>query len=355
MKHTHITQRLARGFTMVELMIAMVLSLFLLGGITYVVVNSNKNYNTTDSLSRLQENARFAMGFIMADLRRAGYLGCANDVDSVHSTLNGNAYGTSGGMAINPIEGTDNIGTGSVWSPSGTAVSFTNSPIAGSDAFSVRYLDLNNPITIVQDMPNESGDLFVNVGSGLQIGDIIAITDCNSSDILQITGTNTSGSASGKDGMVHNSGSTQSPGNSTQKLSKSYNTGSKILKFKSYAYYVGTDSGGRSALFRVSPSGTEELVEGVDSMQVLYGEVTSSDRSPTRYSVAASVGDWQNVISVRIGLLLTTVANTANSQYGTDTDTGSYDVNGQPVNVPSGQGRKLRRVFVSTAMLRNVR
>lgn len=341
-----------RGFTLVELMVALTLSLIILGAITYIVVNSNKSYNTTDSLARLQENARFAMEFIARDLRRAGYMGCANDVDEVKSTLNGGAYG-GGGLAINSIEGAENLAASTVWKPSNTAVSFTNTPVPGSDAIAGRYLDLNNPITVQQQMPNESAVLSVNPGHGLVAGDIIAITDCDGSDIMQLTGVNAAGaSASGKDGLVHNAGG-GTPGNSTQKLGRPYDANSTVLKFNAFSYYVGTNANNRRALFRKTIAGTEELVEGVEDLQILYGEVTGSDRSPTRYSKAPDVSKWQNVISIRIGLLFSTVANTADGQYGTDVDSGTYPVNGTDVTPPSE--RRMRKVFVSTIMLRNIR
>ena len=346
-----------RGFTLIEMMVALTLSLVLLGAITYVVVNSNKSYNSTDSLARLQENARFAMEFITRDLRRAGYMGCANDVTEVRSTLNGSAYG-GGGLAMNSIEGAENITASAVWKPSNSAVSSTlsfttNPPIDGSDAISARYLDLNNPITIQQQMPNESATLFVNPGHGLAAGDIIAVTDCDGADIMQLTNVNTAGaSSSGKDGLVHNAGS-GTPGNSTQKLGRSYDVNSKVLKFLAFSYYVGTNANNRRALFRKTTAGTEELVEGVENLQIRYGEVTGSDRSPTHYGTALEVSNWQNVVSIRIGMLLSTVANTADGQYGTDVDSGTYTVNGTDVTPPSE--RRMRKIFVSTIMLRNIR
>jgi len=342
------------GFTIVEMMVALTLSLFLLGAITYVVVNSNKNYNTTDSLARLQENARFAVEFLARDLRRAGYLGCANDVTEVNSTLNGSKFGGgTGGFAINSLEGAENFGASTIWKPSGATASFANTPVAGSDAIAIRYLDLNNPIGVTKEMPNESAVLFVNPGHGLKEGDIIAVTDCDGADIMQLTNVNPAGAAtSGKDGLVHNAGGSN-PGNSTQKLKRSYGVNSTVLKFGSFAYYIARNSSNRPALFRETTAGTEELVEGVESMQIRYGEVTGSDRSPTRYSTADDVDNWQNVVSVRVGLLFSTVANTADGQYGVDVDSGTYDVNGTTVD-PADE-RRLRKVFVSTIMLRNIR
>jgi len=344
------------GFTLIELMVAIVLSLVLLTGITYVVVNSNKSYNSTDSLARLQENARFAMQFLTQDIRRTGYMGCANDVSAVNTTLNDRSYGNAT-FAVLPLEGVDNIASGSTWSPSGTALGLSKTPIAGSDAIRTNYLDLTNPITIVQEMPNESASLFVNTGSGLKTGDIIALTDCSSADIMQITNTNGSGGPAGKDGMVHNAGTGDVPGNSTQKLSKSYGANSTILKFQSSSYYVAINGNGIGALYRQSPGGgVEELVEGVDSLQIVYG-FANADRAPSLYKKASAItsaNDWsKSVVSVRIALLLSTVASTPDGQYGRDVDTGTYDVNGTTVG--PFNDRRQRRVFASTIALRNLK
>jgi len=350
------------GFTLVELMIAMLLSLFLLGSITYVVVNSNKNYNTTDSLARLQENARFAMEFITRDLRRAGYLGCSGDVDTVNSTLKGKAYGGGGGLAINGLEGIENMDAGtSTWLPSKTVATFSTDlpPVNGSDAFAARYLDLNNPTGVVKEMPNESAVIFVNPGHEIKEGDIIAVSDCQSADIMQVTHVNDSGSsASGKDEIGHNAGGKDAPGNETAKLSKSYGEGSQVLKFGSFAYYVGTNPNKRRALFRITSAGTQELVEGVEHMEIRYGLAAGSagaDRTPTKYLQASDIGDtdWRNVVSMRIGLLLSTIANTADGQYGVEKDTGTYMLNGTSVDPPDE--RRLRKMFESTVMLRNIR
>jgi len=48
----------------------------------------------------------------------------------------------------------------------------------------------------------------------------------------------------------------------------------------------------------------EELVEGVETLQVVYGEDTNGDQQPNIYRSANQVSDWKNIVSVRIGLLL---------------------------------------------------
>ena len=108
----------ARGFSLVELMVAMVIGLLILAAVSMILVNSKKNYTTQDSLARLQENARFAIQFLTRDIRMAGYYGCNHDLTSVASHLN-----PGGGFSFQlniPIEGFEAGGTTWVKSSSGT-------------------------------------------------------------------------------------------------------------------------------------------------------------------------------------------------------------------------------------------
>lgn len=63
----------SRGFSLVELLIAMVLSLLLIGGVMQLFVQSKASYTLQDGIARAQENGRLAILFIERHLRRAGY------------------------------------------------------------------------------------------------------------------------------------------------------------------------------------------------------------------------------------------------------------------------------------------
>ena len=80
--HTH-----CRGFSMVELMIAMVITLILLAGIGQIFLSSKKSYTIQGSLSRIQESGRYAMDVLTQDLRRAGYWGGNADNTAITGTL----------------------------------------------------------------------------------------------------------------------------------------------------------------------------------------------------------------------------------------------------------------------------
>lgn len=64
------------GFGLVEVMVAMVLGLLVVLGITQIFVSSKQTYETQDASARLQEDARYALSRITQELRMAGMFGC---------------------------------------------------------------------------------------------------------------------------------------------------------------------------------------------------------------------------------------------------------------------------------------
>ena len=71
--HIHKTGKIPQGFTLVELMIAMALSLFLIGGVILIFLSTRSAATDTADLSRLQENIRFSSDFLVRDIRNAGF------------------------------------------------------------------------------------------------------------------------------------------------------------------------------------------------------------------------------------------------------------------------------------------
>lgn len=62
-----------RGFSLVELMIAMTIGLFIIAGVGQIFLSSRAAHNTQERLSNLQENGRFALVFLQRSLRQAGF------------------------------------------------------------------------------------------------------------------------------------------------------------------------------------------------------------------------------------------------------------------------------------------
>ena len=86
------------GFSLVELMIALVIDLCIIGAAITVLLKAKDIQATADTLARLQENARYAMGLIEADVRMANFWGLHNQPELIAinaaSTFPGNC-GTS--------------------------------------------------------------------------------------------------------------------------------------------------------------------------------------------------------------------------------------------------------------------
>ena len=92
----------------------------------------------------------------------------------------------------------------------------------------------------------------------------------------------------------------------------------------------------------------EALVEGVESMQILYGENTDGDpRSANRY-VQAGVADPENIVSVRIALRFHSREHVRQS-----IDNNQYALLDAAADGPAAGDKRLRREITTTIALRN--
>lgn len=61
------------GFSLIELMVAIVIALFLIGGVLTVEQGVKMSFQANDAFSQLEDNERFAMSSLAAIVERAGY------------------------------------------------------------------------------------------------------------------------------------------------------------------------------------------------------------------------------------------------------------------------------------------
>jgi prepilin-type N-terminal cleavage/methylation domain-containing protein len=62
-----------KGFTLIELMVALVLSFILVGAVYRTFTVQQKSYTIQDQIAETQQNARMAMNILLRDIRMAGY------------------------------------------------------------------------------------------------------------------------------------------------------------------------------------------------------------------------------------------------------------------------------------------
>lgn len=91
------------GFTLIELMVALTLTLFLVGGLILMHMSGRAATIDGEQLSRMQENIRFASDYIVRDVRNAGFrdevgfLGADNT--AIDGITVGEALAIAGGYA----------------------------------------------------------------------------------------------------------------------------------------------------------------------------------------------------------------------------------------------------------------
>ena len=104
-KHTYHKQN---GLTLVEIMVALTISLVLLAGVVKIFQSAKQSYNIQQALSRIQENARLMTDVMIRDIATSGYLGCLGSTDEVVNTLQDQTANYDFATAIEGNEGDDN-------------------------------------------------------------------------------------------------------------------------------------------------------------------------------------------------------------------------------------------------------
>ncbi len=313
------------GVGLVEVMIAMLLSLLTVGVIIQVLVGNHKTYLTGEAVARVQEDSRFAINLLQKELRMVGYQGCLSKQGvNITNTLNG-ATALPYNFTVY-LRGYDNV-TSSL--PAVLSALFTSAepkPKPGTDVLLVQGpTGVGIPVT----RNNSSAQLFVQqlsskanyCGSGKQgysdlcEGDVVMVSDCQKARIFQIT--QVQGVAGGEEvNILHakneNNGNFV-PGNAVSSWwgasvppEARFGPGAVLNRMETRVYYIARPSAGAPyALYRKSglAAGTP-FVEGVTDMQLTFGEDQNRDRAADRYVSAASNPNWDNVLGIGVQLLM---------------------------------------------------
>lgn len=332
-----IFDRRQRGFSLIELMVAVTLGFIVVGAVGYLFLGSRQSFRTTDNLSRMQENARFALESITRDVRMAGYVGCGSlQSMAVNTIANPPVPALS---ADNAIAGLDTPGAAitnfmgtTITRPAGDAVTITGA--FGGGVNLTGNLDPSNADVQIAGNPY-----------GFKANDILIVSSCTNADIFSATTVSASG------GIV-----TVAHANSTNTGNRvgTYGPNDVVLKMEQYTYFIGMNPADKRALYRTSlTEGTIELVEDVWDMQIEYGVDTSvtADGAADEYQTATAVAagtNWPRVVSARISLLMIGPDNVLSTAQ-------TYNFNGALVTPAATAPDRLRmhQIFTTTVGLRN--
>ena len=370
------SRRQALGLSLIELMVAMVLGLLLRGAVLQVYLSTKMTFVAQDQKSGVEETGRYALEFIARDVRMAGLTGCGSrtmpgSTLSLTNYVNGAAvFPWQFSVAVMGYEANSSApGNTLTLAPSDPAAGGTwnatlpqalrdmNLTIPGSDVLllggiGAQTWPLVDPFT-------SGSQIFVQTGNDIAQGDVLFVTDCGQGIVFQATGVTQAG---GKTNVVGSNAATVTPGNSSNIAEQgpnggAFRQGAMVARATSIAYFIGRGSGGAPSLFRatlLAPDNnansrvlrSEELVSGIESMQLLYGVDTDGDFAINSYQTAAGVANWGQVRTVQLALL----ARAAENSLAQD-DAATYALAGTTVNPVDD--RRQRRVFAMTISLRN--
>lgn len=328
------------GFSLVELMIALVIAGVLLLGMSAYFVNSSRNFSETERVSQQIENGRYAASLLSEEIRHAGF------------------YGEVGNVVNLPLAAAIPM-PGSVPNPCSTTIALVSAA-------------LPLPIQGVDDIDSTSAPSCV---TDYQTGtDLIVVRRANTTTIPKgsavASGYYTQTSFCATDNPMFKVA--QSAFGMTE---KDCLTARPIREYHVYIYYIatcsiGTGTGGvcqstdpqvptlkRAELTAGGSFSVSPLVEGIENMQIEYGLDTTGDGIADSFTAKpTTVTDWAQVAAIRIHLL---ARNTDSSPGYTDTKTYQLGLKADGITAnnftPSGAAAAYRRhVYTEIVRVQNV-
>jgi len=330
------TRRRQSGLSLIELMVAVVIGTVLMLGVIQVFIASRTASRLAEGVARTQENARFAIDFLERDIRMAGHYGCVNDQahfikdegDPRHQFTAASGAGSPLDFSV-AVQGYEAGGTapgdtltlGEAWSDAGNLPSeiVGLNPLGGSDVLVLRFLAGEGvPVTAIT-ADSGGSELTVDTERAARLSQgtpaaptMFGIADCAHVDIFP-------GSVAGGTVTATNADLSRYAPPNGQTL---------VYRAESIVYYIGAGASGEPALRRARANAAgaypaelnEELVEGIENLQVLFGLDSTPDISVDASPIgnitvqatasgvstgtdAAAAGQWRRVGLVQVGVL----------------------------------------------------
>lgn len=323
----------ARGFTLIELMIALTVGTLILAGLAVLFSVNSGNQNELERTVRQVESARYAIDTMSEDVMHAGFYSDFNP----NALLPAPAY--QGPGAVSPcVTATNALGWDTVSSPiklpipvegiaAGTVIAcaINLNRRAGTEAIVVRHADTGSAITL----PSSTANLYIQ------------ISRCKD-DVQRLIA---------------------SPGPSTKftlRLPDCTTVNNAARRLLQRTYYIATcndcaANDGIPTLKRVEMIDgelrTTSIAEGIENLQVEYGEDTTGgagDGEPDIFVAATGVTNWNNVVAVRLHLLARATETTAGYS-----DSRTYNL-GPNVSIAKPNDGFKRTLLTTTVRLINV-
>jgi type IV pilus assembly protein PilW len=314
------------GFTLVEIMITMLLSLVLGIAIVTVFINNSHSFSQDDNVLRMQDDARYALQQVAFDLSMAGHyaelLSPANVVQDASL-----AIGTDCGPAAvnNWTYLTTQPATGESLSLTAVDNATGAQVVANHSCFDGAEILPGTDVVSIKRVAGAESAVFRNGGIYLR--------------------------TNGTVGLLYRSPMAGAPTIPVAIPRTEWEYRPSIYYIRQFANTPGDNIPTlcRKVLAGGGPTMTTECIAtGIENLQIEYGIDTSSDGNPNAFVSAPTLAQMQSVVSARIFLLART----------TDIDTRyanqkTFSLSNSPDYSPADTFH--RRVFSTTVAIQNIR
>lgn len=332
------------GLTLIEVMVAITISLIMLAGVIQLFVSNKQAYRIQESINSLQENGRFGLQFVSASLRMADNWGGikASGITGAPSSTGITGIGSCNASWItavtNGFQGYTGLGASTNQLPANCIAAADY--VSGSDLFVVRYADANFVKTAALTAANfyirsavgHRAALFLGSGVGSLPADIYdsanpdAVGFFNYAYATELYFIRPCSAPAGANCTASDDGGNPIP---------------TLVKY---------------SLNNNTWTGPQALAEGVETMKLEYGIASAAANTDTAQYVdanTAATNGWNLVRSVRVTLVVR--ANERDVGYS---DTTPYKLpdgtTAGTTYTPAGAVQNYRRkVFTTVVQIRN--
>lgn len=280
------SHRRIQGFSLIELMIALVLGGLIIAAVGTVYLGSRQSFRTQDAMARIQEGARYAFETLSYDIRQVGF-GCESvNTNPVDATWYNNLF-------KQPLLGYKN-GSG--------LPSDVTDVVANTDAIMVLRADKRGEVRLTAPSTTAGNHNLENGG--------LAVVTEDYSDGTVYTASGAAGTS------ITLGGTPQTCQTSGTAVVPTANY--RLLPLSANVYHIRDNANGVPSLYRETlradgSTEAQEIIEGVEDMVITYGEDTSQATvaecpddgcSADAYNEADAVTNWNRVVSVRVRLTM---------------------------------------------------
>lgn len=340
------TRASQQGLSLVELMVALAIGVLLLLGLVEIFGSTRAAFGAAEGSSRAQEAGRFATEFLKRDLRVTGHVGCLNERAYLSAAGGLFVHMSAGAVAAAPyafrvdypIQAYEYAGTGpgdavdlsagataatvsGEWSPALPTEldALLNEAVVGSDVLVVRFLSPEFVDSVIVDIANAQFQITDLADQPFfTLDSVYGVTNCRKLSLVQARTAPVAGIVNvGISGL-------NAVGWSAQFEDGYAPPGTSVHNYNYVVYYAGIDgASGQPSLKRrnLDPSSatflgpSETLVEGVESLQFVFGVDTSApqDDQVDVYHTADGIAGlpvgaddparWRRVATARMGVI----------------------------------------------------